>query len=136
MLISLWNLTITYVILDIPFKTMDVHMESPIPSLSFVAITALLFARYLWKFVPIQSKEQLCGQVIILDEKTWLSFQYIPKFLLTKPRLYGPDLCTGTQSHWYKKWTSPNCWHKAGGLQLSKMSLYAVTLPVPFTGKT
>lgn len=68
------------------------------------------FGLCLWEFVPIQSKGHLCGQALILNEKSWLAidFQFIPKvfsgvevntrcrllgFLHTKfikPCVYGP----------------------------------------------
>ena len=59
------------------------------------------------------------------------------KFFHTKlahPRLYGPALCTGVQSCWNRKGPSPNCSHKVGSMELSKMSWYAEAFRVPFTG--
>lgn len=43
-------------------------------------------------------------------------------------------LCTGEQSFWNRKGPSPNCFHKARSIQLSKMTLYALALTLRFTG--
>ena len=43
-------------------------------------------------------------------------------------------LCTGAQSCWNRKGPSPNCSHKVGSMELSKISWYAEAFRVPFTG--
>ncbi|XP_051540168.1 uncharacterized protein LOC127432786 isoform X2 [Myxocyprinus asiaticus] len=43
-------------------------------------------------------------------------------------------LCTGAQSCWNRKGTSPNCSNKVGSMELSKISWYAEAFRVPFTG--
>ncbi len=43
-------------------------------------------------------------------------------------------LCTGAQSCWNRKWSSPDCSHNVGSIPLSKMSQYAETLRFPLTG--
>ncbi|XP_058258308.1 uncharacterized protein LOC131361290 isoform X2 [Hemibagrus wyckioides] len=43
-------------------------------------------------------------------------------------------LCTGAQSCWKRKGPAPNCSHKVGSMELSKMSWYAEAFRVPFTG--
>ncbi|KAG7317169.1 hypothetical protein KOW79_019467 [Hemibagrus wyckioides] len=43
-------------------------------------------------------------------------------------------LCTGVQSCWNRKGSSPNSSHKVWSRKLSKMSWYAEALRVPFTG--
>ena len=43
-------------------------------------------------------------------------------------------LCSGALSCWNRKGSSPNCCHKIGRTELSRMSLYAVVLRLPFTG--
>src|SRR4029434_6078389 len=43
-------------------------------------------------------------------------------------------LCTGAQSCWHRKGPSPNSCHMVGSIALSKMSWYAESLRLPFTG--
>ena len=43
-------------------------------------------------------------------------------------------LCTGAQSCWNRKGPSPNCSHKVGSMELSKISWYDEAFRVPFTG--
>ena len=43
-------------------------------------------------------------------------------------------LCTGAQSCWNRKGTSPTCSYKVGSMKLSKISLYTDALRVPLTG--
>ena len=43
-------------------------------------------------------------------------------------------LCSGAQSCWKRKGPAPNCSHKVGSMELSKMSWYAEAFRVPFTG--
>ena len=43
-------------------------------------------------------------------------------------------LCTGALPCWNRKGPSPNCCHKVGSTELSRISLYAVALRFPFTG--
>ena len=42
------------------------------------------------------------------------------------------SLCTGALSCWNRKGPSPNCCHKVGSTEWSRMSLYAVALRFPF----
>ena len=44
-------------------------------------------------------------------------------------------LCTGAVSCWKRKGPFPNCCHKVGSTELSRMSLYAAALRSPFRGK-
>lgn len=43
-------------------------------------------------------------------------------------------LCTGAQSCWKRKGPAPNCSHKVGSMELSKMFWYPEAFKVPFTG--
>jgi hypothetical protein len=43
-------------------------------------------------------------------------------------------LCTGALSCWNRKEPSPNCCHKGGSTESSRMSLFAVALRFPITG--
>ena len=43
-------------------------------------------------------------------------------------------LCTGALSCWNRKGPSPNCYHRVGNTESSRMSLCAVALRLPFTG--
>jgi hypothetical protein len=79
-------------------------------------------------------------------------FQFIPKVLdgvevrdlcrpvkffhtnLDKPFLYEPRFVHRGIVMLNRKGPSPNCCHKVGSTELSRMSLYAVVLRFPFTG--
>jgi hypothetical protein len=51
-----------------------------------------------------------------------------------KQILYGPRFVHGALSWWNRKGPSPNCFHKVGNTELSRMSSYAVALRFTFTG--
>ena len=90
----------------------------------------------------------------MLDEKAWLNIDVLvhPRgvrwgwvralcrplvFLLTKlikPRLYWPCFVRRDTVVLKQEPASPSCCHKVGGIYLSKMSWYAVTLMLCFTG--
>ena len=90
----------------------------------------------------------------MLDGKAWLSVSTLihPKgsiglrsgLCAGQSSSYTPDslihvfmglaLCTGAQSCWNRKESSPNCTHKVGRMELSNISWYAEAFRVPFTG--
>lgn len=43
-------------------------------------------------------------------------------------------LCAGAQSYWKRKGTASDCYHKVGSMELLKMSWYAETFRIIFSG--
>ena len=76
----------------------------------------------------------LCSNSLVRTLRWPVKFYHIQLTNLYGHVFMDLVLCTGAQSCWNRKGSSPNCFHKVGSIKLSKNSWYAEAFRVPITG--